>query len=128
MSRVAPGLFLLVALALIPCAGCGQGATNAAPIATVPVKGTVRYKGQPLTRGIIKFEPDAGREAHGEIKPDGTFTLSTYGSGDGAVPGSHRVAVTGAGKALPLKYGGYASSGIEVEVKPDRADYPIDLK
>jgi hypothetical protein len=127
MSRVACALSLLAALSLIPCAGCGQAAGNAAPVSTVPVKGTVRYKGRPLARGTVKFEPESvGREAQGEIGPDGTFTLSTYAACDGAVLGNHRVAVTGA--ALPVKYSNFASSQIEVQVTADRTDYPIDLK
>ena len=63
--------------------------------ATVPVKGKVTYKGKPLTEGEIVFEPDnSGREAHGSIQPDGSFELTTFKTGDGAVPGTHRVAVT----------------------------------
>ena len=128
MARAVVAGSSLAALALIACSGCGEDG-KAAPVSTVPVKGMVRYKGRPLTRGVIQFEPASiGREASGEIQPDGTFTLSTYGTGDGAVLGPHRVAVTGAGKAVPVKYSNFASSRIEVEVTANQTDYSIDLK
>lgn len=111
--------------------GCGDVALATTRSTMAPVKGTVTYKGQPLTAGSIAFEPDGGREAHGSIGPDGSFSLTTFEADDGALPGTHRVAIRGAaGKRakLPLKYGGFASSGIEVEVSPDRSSYAIDLK
>ena len=76
------------------CWGCGSDPSHYVG-QTVPVKGKVTYKGKPLTEGQIIFEPDAGgREAHGSIQPDGTFELTTFTKGDGAVTGTHRVAVT----------------------------------
>jgi hypothetical protein len=122
--------FGLALFGLLAMSGCGASAGT--PPATLPVQGKVTYKGQPLTGGSIDFEPDgAGREAHARIKNDGTFTLSTYSENDGAVPGLHRVAVTGSAKgvrSLPAKYRGFASSGIEVEVTKDKTDYPITLE
>jgi hypothetical protein len=128
MRRIA-ATGLLAVLALAPCWGCGEGRAAGARLKTVPVKGTVRYNGKPVTKGTIKFEPQVqGRTASGAILADGTFELSTYAPGDGAVPGPHRVAIAGAGAEVPQKYANFASSQIEVEVAPDRADYPIDLK
>jgi hypothetical protein len=119
---------------LLACGGCESGdGPHVAP--TVPVKGTVTFKGQPVTQGTITFEPeDIGREAHATIQPDGTFVLSTFKEGDGAVPGLHRVAITGSvgrgGKGqqpLPAKYRSAGSSNIAVEVSQEKTDYPIDL-
>ena len=73
-------------------AGCG-GAGVKHP--TFPVKGTVTYKGQPVPRGTIRFNP-ADMElptARGTIGPDGSFVLETYAEGDGAVAGEHVVTV-----------------------------------
>jgi hypothetical protein len=98
---------------------------------TLPVKGKVTLKGKPLTQGQIVFEPDsAGREAHGSIQPDGTFELTTFKPGDGAAPGTHRVAVTGTSKkdAVPVKYQSTSSSKTEVEVAEGKTEYTIDLK
>ena len=76
----------------------------------IPVKGKVTLKGQPLTTGTIRFEPDDfGRPASGKLQSDGTFVLSTPKEGDGVVPGHHRVSITNIGPkskegALPKKY------------------------
>jgi hypothetical protein len=122
----------LAFLVLLPCCGCGQNSSaHVAP--TVPVKGKITYNGQPLTQGSIKFEPeDSGREAHGSIQPDGTFVLTTFKEGDGAIPGVHRVAVSGTGKvgrqSVPLKFQNPSSSNVEAEVSESKTEYMIELK
>ena len=58
-----------------------------------PVSGTVTYNGQPLEKGAISFVPDKGAGATGAIEK-GSYTLSTGGEGDGALPGKYKVAVT----------------------------------
>lgn len=114
-------------------AGCG-GATEQASslLKPVPVKGSVLYKGKPLSGGSVRFEPeDGGREAAGNIEQDGSFTLTTFQSADGAVAGKHRVAVDPPAdkpKSLPAKYKNAASSGIVLEVTPERTEYVVDLK
>ncbi len=121
--------FVLAVVLLASCWGCGS---NAGPYAgkTVPVKGKVTYKGKPLTQGEILFEPDSGREANGNIQPDGTFELSTFKAGDGAVPGKHRVAVSGTSKkdAVPVKYKNTSSSKTQVEVTEGKSEYVVDFK
>jgi hypothetical protein len=64
------------------------------------VRGTVTYKGQPVTAGEIVFLPDEskgtnGPSALGSISSDGTFIMSTEESGDGAVVGVHKVGIVG---------------------------------
>ena len=91
------------------------------------------YKGQPLVRGTITFEPEgAGKEGRAEIQPDGTYVLSTYKAKDGAVPGAHRISIEGAtGKAkstkIPPRYSGTNGSKLQAEVTPEKTDYPFDL-
>lgn len=126
MRNVA-GPIALAALFLLPCTGCGSKAQSFTAT-TVPVKGKVTYQGKPLTKGTVTFEPDSGREAHGEIKSDGSFVLTTFKEGDGAVPGLHRVAVSGAGRQIPIKFTNVSSSKIEKEVAEGTTDYPIELK
>jgi hypothetical protein len=53
----------------------------------------VTQAGAPVTGGKILFYPESGRMALGEIGPDGRYTLTTFRSGDGALVGSHRVAI-----------------------------------
>lgn len=127
MRNLAASL-VLASLFLLPCAGCGSNAQTAYTTSTVPVKGKVTLNGKPLTKGMVTFEPDSGREAHGDIKSDGTYVLTTFKEGDGAVPGTHRVAVSNAGRSVPNKYTHVSSSKIELEVSDGKTEYPIDLK
>jgi hypothetical protein len=58
------------------------------------VSGQVTYKGKPVPHGTIAFIPDGATAATGEIGPDGSYTLTTFRKGDGAIPGTHRVVIT----------------------------------
>jgi hypothetical protein len=60
-----------------------------------PVKGTVTYNGQSLSKGSVTFLPDdsAGRGATGEIK-NGSYSMMTQTPGDGVFPGSYSVTVS----------------------------------
>jgi hypothetical protein len=81
----------LVAL-LLTHGGCG--ATG--ELETAKVRGAVTLDGQPLAGGAsVLFEPETtGKMATGVVQSDGSFELTTYAAGDGAVVGKHRVAVT----------------------------------
>ena len=75
--------------------GCGGGSDNPA-VGTV--SGKITHNGQSVTSGIVQFTPGqsggkgpAGKPASGNVGADGTFKLSTYGNGDGAVIGKHKV-------------------------------------
>ncbi|MHC5538828.1 hypothetical protein ACYOEI_11460 [Singulisphaera rosea] len=120
---------MTVALSLLPlCAGCSSSSASQGA-STLPVKGKVMFKGQPLKKGTITFEPDgAGKDASGQIQPDGTFVMTTYTKDDGAVVGTHRVAIAHAGRSVPLKFASVSASKIEVEVTEGKTDYTIELK
>ncbi len=110
---------------------CGQD------LRLVPVEGKVLYRGKPLEFGSVLFQPASGQPARGKIQPDGTFVLSTFDEGDGAMIGKNQVRITsfeaqrpGApppsggelalGKSfIPRKYSSFGSSGLEVEVLPE---------
>ena len=70
-----------------------SGCRNANELDTAPVSGRVLMNGKPLSTGTVTFVPNRGRVANGDIQSDGTFELSTYRSGDGAIVGSHKAAV-----------------------------------
>jgi hypothetical protein len=128
--RKSAGFVILAAGMALPLWGCGSS-TGHYVGTTVPVKGIASYKGKPLTQGEITFEPaDIGRDAHGSIQPDGTFELTTFNKGDGAVPGTHRVAVSGTSKkdAVPSKYRNTSSSKTQVEVAEGKSEYSVDFK
>ena len=132
MRRGALAALALSLVVLLPGGGCGSKNEGHYVAQTVPVKGTITYKGKALTQGQITFEPENGREAHGTIQPDGTFVMTTFKEGDGAIAGTHRIAVRGTGKGgkdiLPVKYRNASSSKVEIEVDGGKTEYPIDLK
>lgn len=128
-------------------AGCGR----ADRLPTVPVEGKAFYRSKPLEFGNVVFYPEGGGPpARGDIGPDGTFHLATYGQRDGAVVGKHRVEIKcyenqrpgftpptpkpgeepdPLGKPLiPSKYMSSAS-GLQADVKAEQnAPFVFDLK
>jgi hypothetical protein len=63
------------------------------------VSGKVTHNGKPVTGGSVVFTPvggtqsSAARIATGQIESDGSYTLTTFDTGDGAVLGQHTVTV-----------------------------------
>jgi hypothetical protein len=72
--------------------GCGSGATK-----LYKVSGKVTLDGKPVSEATVEFEPldPAGgqKPASGRTGSDGTFSLSTNTSGDGAVAGKYKVTI-----------------------------------
>jgi hypothetical protein len=99
----------------------------------VPVKGKVTYKGQPLTKGVIRFEPDDyGRPASGQLQSDGTYVLSTLKEGDGVVAGHHQVSISGTGshpakEVVPKKYTQRSTSRLAADVSAEHTEFNFDL-
>lgn len=118
----------LAAIGLL--AGCGDGRPQ-----RVPVAGQVLIDGQPVTAGVIRFQPEQGRAATGEIGPDGSFSLSTFDEGDGAIPGKHTVTVFArevVGDAhirwlAPKKYGQPSHSGLTQSIDGPTNSIVINL-
>lgn len=125
--------WLATLVAVLPMTGCGGKTATVAP-----VNGKVLLDGHPLTTGQVLTIPVAGRGSKGDIQPDGSFELSTYGDGDGALIGTHQVAVAvrepstssspeaPLGKLLvPEKYTNALDSGLTIEVKADGENAPV---
>ncbi len=119
-----------------------------------PVSGTVKYKGEPVPKGLISFIPadPEGRPASGNIV-DGSYTLSTLGNNDGALAGKYRITISakdidesaleknqmgGAAKQddvakafakakdlVPVKYSIIDTSGLEAEVPDGKYDFDL---
>lgn len=72
--------------------GCSGGAQNPP---TAPVTGKVTYKGQAVEGAAVKFVPNNSEAnvANATTGADGTYALSTFESGDGAMAGSYKVSV-----------------------------------
>lgn len=107
------------------------GCSDSSQLPTAKVTGKVLHNGQPLTTGSISFQPEAGWPASGQLQSDGSFTLTTYHDGDGAIIGKHRVlinatsAVEEAGpnvepqapmSLVPEKYSSFSTSGLTADV------------
>jgi hypothetical protein len=130
---------LVAAAAVLLAAGCGTDRKK-----TAEVTGKVTYRGKPVPNGTVTFIPEAGGPpATGEIRPDGTYTLTTYSKGDGAVPGRHKVVIVAmedaAGKLpeerkplpppiIPNKYTSPATSDLVADVKDGENTINFDLK
>jgi hypothetical protein len=128
--------FRLIALSVLPvfllaASGCGQAQAELPDL--IPVKGKVTYKGQPVSKGVIRFEPDGyGRPANGKLNSDGTFVLTTLKEGDGVVAGQHRVYITNTGKsvakeAVPKKYTSPNTSKLVADVDKEHTEFNYDL-
>ncbi len=84
-------LCLLLGLA---AGGCGERLPE-----VVPVYGTVTWQGEPLTDGTVMLHPKhAGdgaprRPATGLLDEQGKYRVSTFRTGDGAMPGEYYVLV-----------------------------------
>jgi hypothetical protein len=119
---------------LVLFAGC---TAKGPPLPTaVEAKGKVLLPdGRPLSGGRVTLNPQAATEveAFGDVNPDGTFTLTTYKPGDGAVPGTYVVTVSpfnyrsktgnptkiANAAQIPARYGDAAHSGLKVTINPD---------
>jgi hypothetical protein len=123
----------VVAVLLAPLWGCGP-AGNGTHATLIPVKGKVTYKGQPVTKGTVKFEPDdVGRPASGKVQSDGTYVLSTYQEGDGVIAGHHLVSISGTGsqrgkELIPKKYTQRTTSKLTADVDAEHTEFAFELK
>jgi hypothetical protein len=112
------------------CIGCGDGLPQ-----RVSVSGRVLIDGKPLEQGVVQVFPKNERMATGEIGPGGKFSLSTFDTNDGCMPGKHPVAIV-CYKAIsntklqwfaPKKYSEATTSGLEIDVPGPRDDVVINL-
>lgn len=81
-------------LGVVLVLGCVVGCGDSGTLPTVKVSGTVTYNGQPVEGASVAFVPEKGPPASGETDASGKFTLSTFETGDGAVPGKHTVLIS----------------------------------
>ena len=79
-------------------AGCGEDFQKEVAYVT----GKVTCSGTPITEGYVIFTPvvtqgadpmGSGKTATGTINSDGTYELTTYYEGDGAIIGTHEVRI-----------------------------------
>jgi hypothetical protein len=125
----------LLTLAAIGCGGRGD------------VSGKVSYKGKLLVWGTVQFEGSDGIVKHGNIKPDGTYTVESVATGDakaavssvnpqssdfqpiqreGQAPRKPRPEVKG-WFPIPEKYDTPSKSGLTYTIKGGTNTIDIDL-
>jgi hypothetical protein len=132
----------LAAVASAVLAGC-HGSDSLPSLTVYEVKGkVVLADGKPLAGGVISFVPTDGLPVtpSGVIGADGTFSLNTGGSGEGAPSGEYKVRVEApefqqvGSRArrrplFPHKYTDEDSSGLLITVRAENnALSPILLK
>jgi hypothetical protein len=86
------GMVLCIVPAIALLIGCGPKVP--ANPTTEPVHGTVKYKGEAVTKGFICFspvDPAQGRAAEGAIKEDGSYELRAFVGQQGTLPGEYKV-------------------------------------
>jgi 3',5'-cyclic AMP phosphodiesterase CpdA len=109
-----------------------------------PVKGFVYVNGCPAAQAVVVFhrkDPITGkysRTADAWVEADGSFTVSTYVSGDGAPVGEYAVAVSEDGGyalkqikaqiSIPKKYANAETTPLKVVVKPGANEFTLELK
>jgi len=107
-----------------------------------PVRGTVFLDGAPLAGAYVVLQARAGgKGGRGDARTeaDGSFVLSTYQPGDGAVEGEYAVTVVlrqpfvdAAGRPgpnqLPERYSKVETTPLRVEVKPGVNDLILEMQ
>lgn len=122
--------FAVLVVLLFTVVGCEDGQPK-----RVSVAGRVLIDGEPLTRGNIMFVPEGGRPSSGTIGDDGRFVLRCFDSDDGALVGTHRVAISAkeiisennVNWHAPPKYSDYTTSGLTYEINEPTDSLIIEL-
>lgn len=117
-------VLLPVCIATTLIVGCGGSDASLAP-----ASGVVMLDGKPLTSGTLITTVDGGRGARGVINSNGEYKLETPDVGEGAIPGTHYVAVIAYEQAdpnnlesaqrplVPTKYLSAYNSGLIIQVR-----------
>jgi hypothetical protein len=149
MNRVANGLLALsTTLLAVVVGGCSAKTSTPSPVPTFPVAGKVTLKGQPVANARIRLHAIAGSSAvpiqampRGMSGEDGSFSLSTFKTNDGAPEGDYLVTISCPGphegktedmdeapETLPVKYTRKETSGLMIHVAPvENQLSPFDL-
>lgn len=106
------------AMLMLAFAGCGDSGFDVAS-----TSGVVLCNGQPVTGGLVYFEPKqtgesavVGKVGLGTIDAQGNFTVTTYENGDGAVVGPH-----------VIKVGKGSGPGCDCAMNADRIVMEVDV-
>jgi len=124
-------ILIVAGLCCLLLSGCNDN------LPTHKVLGTVEFSdGKKAMFGNVEFYSDQYKiNARGNINRDGTFTVSTYNEGDGAVAGPQKIIIMQQvgnyllansnnqikhdhGSLIDRRYFDYRTSGLECEIEP----------
>jgi hypothetical protein len=144
VSKCNPRIARLMTAFVIALLSVLSSSCSSARKPVYPVHGQVSFEGQPIPGALVVFHPQGADDGQTEKSfaksgPDGTFTLATYESADGAPAGNYLVTVelwlsSGTGdegptSRLPPRYANPNTSGLTatVEAAPNELK-PFELK
>lgn len=125
----------LLGAILCSFASCGASSSQ---LPTFEVKGQIFQNGKPVPNATVVFHPTTklGEDIsnpRGTTNADGSFTLSTYGTADGAPEGAYKITVEqwtttnpekGPESRLPSKLAKPEESGLTAKVASGKNEIP----
>jgi hypothetical protein len=127
-----------IAACLAAIAGCAKSGPERTPVH--PVKGTITFKGEPMSGALVALHPQSPQEGtpnpRANVGKDGAFDVSTYVTADGAPEGDYVLTVlwykpvkkgsdiVEGPNVIPAKYANPATSTLRVSVKPGENALP----
>jgi hypothetical protein len=146
-NRIGRKLILLALLMFMAgIEGCGSS-PDPNRLAVFPVKGQIAFKSKPTDGAFVVLHPKGAigpnvLRPHGYVRKDGTFSLSTYDTNDGAPAGEYKMTVerrnlvkrpngdfSPGPNVLPRQYSRPDTSPVAVRIaEGDNALPPIVLK
>ena len=140
--RFTAGRRWLAAASLLALAGCGSSQTSSDRLPVFPATGKIVFDGRPLTGAFVVLHPKGSADAkstprpHAQAAADGSFTLTSYESNDGAPAGDYTLTVeyralvkhggdvTAGPNVLPPKYSRAETSPVAVQIAAGRNILP----
>ena len=140
-ARAAMLTGLVLSLAMLPI-GCGRPDGR---VAVYPVRGKVRMSGSVPEGALVVLYPAKGATTQelrpsGKVKPDGSFSLTTYDADDGAPTGEYTATIewnklikrgqdyVAGPNVVPPEYAKPETSGWKIKVAEAPADLePLDI-
>ena len=126
---------------LLPLLGCSGN------LPTYEVIGTVEFEDGtcPMFGTIEFFSPEFKINAHGKVNRDGSFTVSTFEDGDGAVLGHHDIVIMQQvgnyllaksdieidhdhGSLIDKSHFDYRTTGLSCEIKAEKNEVNLIVK
>lgn len=124
--RIAWVALFLVLANVFGCSG-GESGTKEK---TVPLTGKLLVDGQPRGSASVQFVPknsDGGvRTAYAVTEADGSFSATTYVTGDGIIPGSYTISLGAEADGSSTDPAAMMAAAAGASIKSSEIDVPAD--